>query len=62
TWVLFGKTNWGNKNGVSLYRLVSSPKRPFRWRLPESNPYLRQEVRNTVTSCYTDVAMAVGHN
>ncbi len=62
TWVLFGKTNLGNKNGVSLYRLVSSPKRPFRWRLPESNPYLRQEVRNTVTSRYTDVAMAVGHN
>ncbi|HIF9438525.1 TPA: group II intron reverse transcriptase/maturase [Photobacterium damselae] len=62
TWVLFGKTNLGNKNGVSLYRLVSSPKRPFRWRLPENNPYLRQEVRNTVTSCYTDVAMAVGHN
>ncbi|WP_345779320.1 transposase [Photobacterium damselae] len=27
TWVLFGKTNLRNKNGVSLYRLVSSAPR-----------------------------------
>ena len=44
------------------FRLVSSPKLPFRWRLPESNPYLRDEIRNTVTSRYNDVAMAVCHN
>ncbi len=61
TWVLFGKTNHGNLCGVSLYRLVSSPKLPFRWRLPEVNPYLRDEIRKTVTSGYSDVAMAIGH-
>ena len=61
TWVLFGKTDNGNLHGASLFRLVSSPKLPFRWRLPESNPYLRMEIRNTVTSRYADVAMAVGH-
>lgn len=62
TWVLFGKTNQGNLFGASLFRLVSSPKLQFRWRLPESNPYLRSEIRNTVTSRYADVAMAVGHD
>lgn len=61
TWVLFGKTNNGNLCGESLYRLVSSPKMRFRWRLPEMNPHLRVEERNTITSRYTDVAMAVGH-
>jgi group II intron reverse transcriptase/maturase len=60
TWVLFGKTDQGNLYGASLFRLVSSPKLPFRWRLPESNPYLRVEIRNTVTSRYADIAMAVG--
>jgi len=62
TWVLFGKSNNGNLSGVSLFRLVSSPKLPFRWRLPESNPYLRDEIRKTVTSRYNDVAMAVSHD
>ena len=62
TWVLFGKTDNGNLLGISLFRLVGSLKQPFRWRLPESNPYLRTEVRNTVTSYYGDVAMAVSHN
>jgi len=62
TWVLFGKTDQGYLYGASLFRLVSSPKLPFRWRLPESNPYLRTEIRNTVTSRYADVAMAVGHD
>jgi group II intron reverse transcriptase/maturase len=62
TWVLFGKTDEGYLYGASLFRLVSSPKLPFRWRLPESNPYLRAEIRNTVTSRYSDVAMAVGHD
>ena len=62
TWVLFGKTNQGNLCGADLFRLVSSPKLQFRWRLPKVNPYLRDEVRNTVTSRYADVAMAVGHD
>ena len=60
TWVLFGKSNRGNLYGASLIRLVGSLKLPFRWRLPESNPYIRDEIRNTVTSNYADVAMAVG--
>ncbi|MDR3501165.1 MAG: group II intron maturase-specific domain-containing protein, partial [Legionella sp.] len=61
TWVLFGKTDRGNLHGAILYRLVGSKKIPFRFRLPESNPYLRDEIRKTVTSRYSDVAMAVGH-
>jgi group II intron reverse transcriptase/maturase len=60
TWVLFGKTDQGYIHGAVLSRLVSSPKLPFRWRLPEINPYVRTEVRNTVTSRYAEVAMAVG--
>jgi RNA-directed DNA polymerase len=62
TWVLFGKTNSGNLCGVSLIRLVSSPKQSFRWRLPDRNPYIREEERNTKTSRYADIAMAVGYN
>jgi len=62
TWVLFGLTNLGNPKGESLTRLVSSRKLMFRWRLPEINPYLRTEIRNTITSKYADVAMAVSHN
>lgn len=60
TWVLFGKTDRGHLHGAKLYRLVGSQKMSFRFRLPESNPYLRNEIRKTVTSRYTDVAMAVG--
>ncbi|NIH12453.1 MAG: hypothetical protein G5702_10110, partial [Serratia symbiotica] len=56
TWVLFGKTNNGKLNGEILYRLVGQGKKLFRWRLPEGNPYLRTEVRNT--SRFTEVAMA----
>lgn len=62
TWVLFGKTDNGNLCGITLFRLVGSSKQPFRWRLPDSNPYLRLEVRNTITSFYDDVAMAVSRN
>lgn len=61
TWVLFGKTGNGNLHGVFLYRVVGSPKRRFLWRLPANNPYLRSETRNTFTSRYTDVAMAMSH-
>nr|CDS56312.1 conserved hypothetical protein [Serratia symbiotica] len=39
-----------------MYRLVGQGKKLFRWRLPEGNPYLRTEVRNT--SRFTEVAMA----
>jgi hypothetical protein len=52
-----------------LLRVISHPLwlskaaeiQPFMWRLPESNPYLRLEVRNTITSYYEDVAMAISH-
>lgn len=62
TWVLFGKTDKGNMCGISLLRLVGSTKQLFKWRLPESNPYLRVENRKTITSYYADVAMASSHN
>ncbi|SRL37928.1 reverse transcriptase-like protein [Shigella flexneri] len=58
TWVLFGKTNHGKLSGEILYRLVGQGKKLFRWRLPEGNPYLRTETRNTYTSRFTEVAMA----
>ncbi len=54
-WVYFGKSNKGNLCGESLFLLVSSTKRQFRWRLPESNPYFRDEVRSTASSRYRDV-------
>lgn len=44
TWVLFGKTNRGYSCVASLFKLVSSPKLPFRWRLPESNPTLEMKL------------------
>ncbi len=58
TWVLYGKTNQGHLCGAVLYRLVGRGSRQFRWRLPEGNPYLRKEPRNTWTSRYPEVAMA----
>lgn len=58
TWVLFGKTNNGKLSGKVRNRLMGQGMKQFRWRLPEGNPYLRVEARNTYTSRYTDVAMA----
>ena len=61
-WQLFGRSGNGNLCGVTLRRLVTSRKCQFRWRNPEINPYiLRDEERNTVTSRYRDVAMAMSH-
>lgn len=63
TWVLWGRTNNGHLCGVALRRLVTSRKLQFRWRNPETNPYLpRTEERNTVTFRYRDVAMAMSHS
>lgn len=59
TWVLFGTNRQSSRCRVELIRLVGRGKRQFRWRLPESNPYLRKEERNTFTSRYRDVAMAM---
>ncbi|MFZ0470869.1 MAG: group II intron reverse transcriptase/maturase [Thiogranum sp.] len=59
-WQLFGRSGRGNLCGVTLRRLITSRKSQFRWRNPETNPYItRDEVRNTVTSRYHDVAMAM---
>jgi group II intron reverse transcriptase/maturase len=61
-WQLFGRSGKGNLCGVTLRRLVTSRKCQFRWRNPEVNPYIpRAEERNTVTSRYYDVAMAMSH-
>jgi len=60
TWLLFGISGNGNQCGIALRRLVTSRKMQFRWRNPETNPYiLRDEERNTVTSRYHDVTMAM---
>lgn len=60
TWVVYGVTERGNRVGKALRRLVGSPKAQFRWRNPETNPYIkRNETRNTVTSRYHEVAMAM---
>ena len=61
-WQLYGRSGRGNLCGVTLRRLVTSRKSQFRWRNPEINPYIpRAEERNTVTSRYYDVAMAMSH-
>ena len=61
TWLIYGRSNQGKAVGKALRRLVTSQKMQFRWRNPERNPYIfRDEVRDTVTSRYHDVAMAVG--
>jgi len=63
TWVLFGRSGNGNLCGINLRRLVTSRKDQFRWRNPAINPYLLpDDGRNTVTSRYRDVAMALGHS
>jgi RNA-directed DNA polymerase len=62
TWIVYGINERGRRVGKALRRLVSSPKAQFRWRNPETNPYIvRAETRNTITSRYHDIAMAMGH-
>jgi RNA-directed DNA polymerase len=61
-WQLFGRSGRGNLCGVTLRRLVTSRKGQFRWRNPDINPYIvRDDERNTITSRYHDVAMAMSH-
>jgi RNA-directed DNA polymerase len=60
TWFLFGRSGTGRHCGLALARLVSSRKRQFRWRNPEVNPYVvRVDKRQTVTSRYGEIAMAM---
>ena len=61
-WQLFGRSGNGSLCGITLRRLVTSRKARFRWRNPETNPYIiREEERNTITSRYHDIAMAMSH-
>ena len=61
TWMACERGDQGILIKQALRRLVTSPKARFLWRNPERNPYiLRDEIRNTVTSGYCDVAMAMG--
>ena len=61
TWLIYGQGNRGKPVRKALRRLVTSQKAQFRWRNPERNPYIfRDELRNTVTSRYHEVAMALG--
>lgn len=63
TWIVNGLNGYGNFESIALRRLVTSRKGQFKWRNPEVNPYLqRTETRNTVTSRYDEVAMAVSHS
>ena len=63
TWLVYGRSERGNRVGKALRRMVTTPKAQFRWRNPESNPYFfRSEPRSTVTSNYHDVAMAMGQD
>jgi len=60
TWVVFGVNEQGSRVCKPLRRLVGSQKAQFRWRNPEANPYIKRiEQRNTITSRYYDVAMAM---
>jgi group II intron reverse transcriptase/maturase len=60
TWLVYGRSERGDRLGKALRRLVASPKAQFRWRNPEINPYIfRDEIRCTITSRYHDVAMAM---
>jgi hypothetical protein len=62
TWFLFGYSGSGRHCGLASARLVSSRKRQFRWQNPVTNPYIiRTDDRQTVTSHYAEVAMAMSH-
>jgi RNA-directed DNA polymerase len=62
TWFLFGYSGSGRPCGLALARLVSSRKRQFRWQNPVTNPYIiRTDDRQTVTSHYAEIAMAMSH-
>lgn len=63
TWMAEGLNKHGNFERIYLKRCVSSRKSQFRWRNPETNPYIqRKEERNTVTSHYKEVVMALSHS
>ncbi len=63
TWIVEGLNGRGCFERIALLRFVTSNKRQFRWRSPETNPYIkREEERSTVTSRYKEVAMALSYS
>ena len=60
TWVLYD-TVQGQHRRADLQRLVGRSKCVFWWRGPSVNPYLRTDERKTITSRYTDVAIAMSN-
>ncbi len=62
TWKVYQTKRNGDVCAGALRRLVTSKKMQFRYRNPESNPYiLREETRSTISSRYQEVAMAMSH-
>jgi len=62
TWMVEGLNSSGYFERIFLKRFVTSYKCQFRRLNPESNPYIKcEEKRNTVTSRYKEVAMALSH-
>ncbi len=61
-WQFFGRSGTGNLCGVVLRRLVTSRKYQFRWRNPSINPYILPKGKQTISSRYHDVAMAMSHS
>lgn len=60
TWKIYQSQSDGKIHAAALRRLVGSKKKQFRFRNPESNPYiLREEIRTTISSRYYDAAMAM---
>lgn len=60
TWVRYDTVSDRRRRAV-LERLSGRQKGTFRWRTPDSNPYLRVEERVTLTSRYRDVVTAMSH-
>lgn len=62
TWQFFGIAGNGSPRGVTLRRLRTSRKQLFRRVNPPGNPYMYVDPdRNSLTSRYRDVAMAMSH-
>lgn len=59
TLVLAGRNERGIWETVHLKRLLGNGSKRFCWKIPKENPYMRREKRNTITSRYQDVAMAL---
>ena len=61
TWVVNHKDSLGNWREVTLGPLRSSHHRLGTFKLPTGNPYAATTQGLTLTSRYSDVAMAISH-